>query len=78
MGQQHRYVLLDLSDAKHVDLAGLGILVERIKTLRENDGDIKLCHVKPQVYDTFCLVGVSKLIESFETEEEAIRSFKVA
>ena len=78
MHKNRKNVLLDLGKTQHVDLAGLGILVERIKKIRSVDGDIKLCNVRPQVLQTFCLVGVSKLIESFESEEEAIRSFHVA
>ncbi|MBU1863109.1 MAG: STAS domain-containing protein [Candidatus Omnitrophica bacterium] len=78
MNRNRKHVLLDLSKTEHVDLAGLGILVERIKKVRAADGDIKLCNVQPQVSETFRLVGVSKLIESFKSEDEAIRSFKVA
>ena len=78
MENNQKKVILDLSKANHVDLAGLGILVERIRQIRAIDGDIKLCNVTNSVQDAFRLVGVSKLIESFETEEEALRSFKVA
>jgi len=78
MENNQKNVVLDMKKAKHVDLAGLGILVERIKQIRAINGDIKLCNVQPQVNATFRLVGVSKLIESFPTEEEALRSFKVA
>jgi stage II sporulation protein AA (anti-sigma F factor antagonist) len=78
MEKNHKNVVLDLKKTKHVDLAGLGILVERIKQIRAMNGDIKLCNVSPQVKATFRLVGVSKLIESFPTEAEALRSFKVA
>ena len=78
MKRNHKHVLLDLHKTRHVDLAGLGILVERIKKIRSIDGDIKLCNVQPQVRETFRLVGVSRLIESFTSEEEALRSFKVA
>lgn len=78
MENNHKNVVLDMKKVKHVDLAGLGILVERIKQIRSVNGDIKLCNVQPQVDATFRLVGVSKLIESFSTEEEALRSFKVA
>ncbi len=76
--RNHKHVLLDLNKTKHVDLAGLGILVERIKKIRSMDGDIKLCNVQPQVRETFRLVGVSRLIESYPSEQEAIRSFEVA
>ena len=78
MLKNHKHVLLDLNKTRHVDLAGLGILVERIKKIRAIDGDIKLCNVQPQVHETFRLVGVSRLIESYSSEAEAIRSFQVA
>lgn len=78
MKKNKNRVLLDLKKTDHVDLAGLGILVERIRNIRAIDGDIKLCNVKPEVKETFRLVGVSKLIEAFNSEEEAIRSFDVA
>lgn len=78
MNKNHKNVLLDLKKTQHVDLAGLGILVERIRKIRSVDGDIKLCNVQPHVYETFRLVGVSKLIETYGSEEEAMRSFNVA
>ncbi len=78
MEKNQTKVILDLSKANHVDLAGLGILVERIRQIRAMDGDIKLCNVNKNVSEAFKLVGVSKLIESFATEEEALRSFRVA
>jgi anti-anti-sigma factor len=71
-------VVLDLERTKHVDLAGLGILVERLKAVRAAHGDLKVCNVRPQVYETFRLVGVSKLIESYPSREEAARSFQIA
>jgi len=78
MNKNRKKVLLDLKKTEHVDLAGLGILVERIKKIRAVEGDIKLCNVQPHVNETFRLVGVSKLIEAFDTEEEAKQSFQVA
>jgi len=78
VNKNHKHMLLDLARTKHVDLAGLGILVDRIKDVRDHEGDIKLCHVSKTVQQTFRLVGLAKLVESFETPEEAMRSFKVA
>ncbi len=73
--RNHIRVLLDLARTQHVDLAGLGILIEKLRTLRALNGDIKLCNLRRQVLETFRLVGVSKLIESYDSREEAIRSF---
>ncbi len=73
--QKQRKLLLDLKAAKHVELAGLGILVDRLIKFRAEKGDIKLCNLRPEVARTFQMIGVSGIMESFSSEEEAIKSF---
>lgn len=73
--KNHIRILLDLARTRQVDLAGLGILIERLRMLRSLNGDIKLCNLRRQVSDTLRLVGVSRLLESYESREEALRSF---
>jgi len=73
--KNHKKLLLDLRQAKHVELAGLGILVDRLMKVRAVNGDIKLCNMHPEVEKTLKMVGVGELMESFRSEEEAIRSF---
>ena len=75
LNKNHKKLLLDLKQAKHVELAGLGILVDRLMKVRAQKGDIKLCNLRPEVQRTFQMIGVSSLMESFHSEEEAIRSF---
>lgn len=73
--KNHKKLLLDLKRARRVELAGLGILVDRLMKVRQQKGDIKLCNIRPEVEQTLRMIGVSGLMESFCTEEEAIRSF---
>ena len=73
--KNHKKLLLDLKLARRVDLAGLGILVDRLRMVRALKGDIKLCNLRPEVEKTFRMIGVSGLMQSFRSEEEAIRSF---
>ena len=75
LNRNHKKLLLDLRHARRVELAGLGILVDRLMKVRAQRGDIKLCHLRPEVEKTFQMIGVSHLMQSFRTEEEAIRSF---
>lgn len=75
LNKNHKKLLLDLKLAKRVELAGLGILVDRLMKVRAQKGDIKLCNLRPEVEKTFRMIGVSDLMESFHSEEEAIRSF---
>ncbi|MBI3316555.1 MAG: STAS domain-containing protein [Candidatus Omnitrophica bacterium] len=75
LNKNHKKLLLDLKEAKHVELAGLGILIDRLMKVRELKGDIKLLHLRPEVEQTFRMIGVGNLMESYTSEEEAIRSF---
>lgn len=75
LNKNHKKLLFDLKHARHVELAGLGILVDRLMKVRAQKGDIKLCNLHPEVEQTFRMIGVSDLMESFRSEEEAIRSF---
>ena len=78
MNRRHTNVLLDLRKTRFVDLAGLGILVDRLRKVRQLEGDIRLCNLRPRVLETLRLVGLNGLIQSFETREEAIESFHFA
>ena len=73
--KNHKKLLLDLRQARGVELAGLGILIDRLMKVRAQKGDIKLCNLRPEVERTFQMIGVNGLMESFHSEEEAIRSF---
>ena len=75
LNKNHKKLLLDLKQARRVELAGLGILVDRLIKVRAQKGDIKLCNLRPEVERTFQLIGVNGLMESYHSEEEAIRSF---
>jgi len=75
MNKNHKHLLFDLKHARNVELAGLGMLVDRLRSIRAQKGDIKLCNIRPEVRNALSMVGVADLIESFSTEEEAIRSF---
>ena len=78
INKNHRKVLLDLGSARHVDMVGLGILVDRLRKLRALRGDIKLFNMRPEVAETFQRVGAERLMESFGSEAEALQSFGVA
>ena len=78
IGQNHKNMLLDLGKARCVDLAGLGILIERLRKVRQLRGDIRLCNVRPRVSETLRLIGINGLIESYDSKEAALESFQFA
>jgi anti-sigma B factor antagonist len=73
--KNQKRVVLDLSHTSSIDLAGLGILIERLRFLRSVDGDVKFCNVRPEVDYTLRLVGLNGLIETYSSRAEAVASF---
>ena len=78
MNQKRRFFLLDLKQAGHADLAGLGILIDRIRKVRSLKGDIRLFNIRPEVSQILNMIGLNHIIETYPNEEEARRSFQVA
>ncbi len=78
LNQNRKFFLLDLKEAGHADLAGLGILVDRIRKVRSLKGDIRLFNIRPEVHHILNLIGLNQIIETYSTEEEARRSFRIA
>ena len=78
MNQKRRFFLLDLSHAYHVELAGLGILVDRIRQVRSQKGDVRLFNIRPEVFEMLQMVGLTQVIATYGNEEDARKSFQVA
>jgi len=76
MSRRHFKVVVDLCSAKKLDVAGIGILVEKLLRIRQLKGDIKLCRLRPEVSRMMERVGVGTLFETFQTKEEALESFR--
>lgn len=78
LNQNRRFFLLDLKEARHADLAALGILVARLQKIRSLRGDIRLFNIHPEVSHILRLIGLNQIIGTYANEEEARRSFQVA
>ena len=75
ISRNQKNVVLDMSQTSSVDLVSLGILVERLRTLRSLKGDIKFCNIRPEIHQVLQLVGLNGLMEFFGSREEALASF---
>jgi serine/threonine-protein kinase RsbW len=75
ISRNQKNVVLDMSQTSSIDLVSLGILVERLRTLRSLNGDIKFCNIRPEVDEVLQLVGLNGLMESYGSREEALASF---
>ena len=76
MTDAHHYrIALDLKKVNYVDSSGIGAIMAVAQQARKRKGDIKLFGMEADIRKVFDLIGASKVLEIFETEQEALNSF---
>ena len=69
-------ILLNLSKVDYVDSSGLGDVVQSYKMAERGGGAIKLLRPQDRVRRTLHLSNLLPLFEVFESEEDALQSFR--
>jgi anti-sigma B factor antagonist len=70
-----RKILLNLRDVHYIDSDGLSEIVEGFKSTRNAGGILKLCEVVPGFRRLLVVTNLDRVIEVFESEDAAVRSF---
>ena len=70
-----RKLLLDMDSVEYISSAGLRLLLAVAKKLRKEQGEIKLCCLKPYVKEVFDIAGFTQIFKIYDTSEEAIQEF---
>ena len=68
-------VVLNLKGVDHINYLSIGVLIERLKILRNLNGDLKLAGMSSYLRDIFKVVGMDQFFEEYMTLEDAIESF---
>jgi len=68
-------VVLNLKAVDHINYLSIGVLVERLRILRNLNGDLKLAGMSSYVRDIFKVVGMDQFFEEYTSLEDAIESF---
>jgi anti-anti-sigma factor len=67
--------LLDLRQVTYIDSFGVGVIAAKFVSVRRKGGDIKLLRLSPRTHRVMKISGLLKIFQSFESEEEGLRSF---
>jgi anti-sigma B factor antagonist len=73
--QRDTRVIIDLSRVTRIDSAGLGQLMSCYSHLVRNQGALKIINPAPQIQNVLDMTGLSSLIPTFHSEEDALSSF---
>ncbi len=68
-------LVLDLSNIKHFDIAGVEMLLECMSEVMKRDGELKLAALSPPAAVILELTRTDRLFEIYHTAADAVRSF---
>jgi len=68
-------LIVNLSNVEHISSTAVGALVGIAKQTRNKKGDLKIYGLSENLKRTFDLVGASKVLEIYDSENDAISSF---
>ena len=68
-------VVVDLGGVTYIDSSGVGMLVAKMKTLKERGGDIRLLNLNRRAESLFGMLKLLIVFETFQDEAAAVRSF---
>jgi anti-sigma B factor antagonist len=74
--QGKKNVLFNLAQVSYVDSAGLGAIVSAYTTVTREGGSLKLANVTGKLQDLLSITKLLTVFETFDSEDEAVRSFK--
>jgi anti-sigma B factor antagonist len=72
----HFNLILDFTDLSYMSSAGWGILVGDVKRFKDKGGNIKICNMRPEVFEVYQMLEFYHILDEFYSIEEALSSFK--
>jgi anti-sigma B factor antagonist len=69
-------ILLNLAGVKNIDSSGIGELIANYTTISREGGQLKLLSLTDKIRDLLVITKLLTVFDSYETEAEALNSFK--
>ncbi|GAA1241720.1 MULTISPECIES: STAS domain-containing protein [Oryzihumus] len=68
----HTHLVVDLSGVTFMDSTGLGVLVGRLKSVRAQDGSLRLVCSAERILKVFAITGLDKVFQIFGSVDDAV------
>ena len=65
-----KYVIFDFENTDFMDSSGIGVIMERYKTISLIVGEVWAVHTNARIRKILTLSGVTKIMQIYEEEEE--------
>lgn len=71
-----RWFVLNLGDCPWLNSEGVGMIIGVVSSIRNRDGELKIGATTERVVHIFDTVGIWRVIEMYDTEEDALESYR--
>ena len=78
VNQGHKKIVLNLADVPYIDSAGLGEVVRTYTTVSRQGGSLKLLNLTKRITVLLSITKLLTVFETFDSENEAVRSFSAS
>ena len=78
INQGYRKIVLNLAEVPYLDSAGLGEVVRAYTTVSRQSGSLKLLNLTKRITDLLSITKLLTVFETFDSEDEAVRSFSAS
>jgi len=68
-------IVLDFGNVEYLSSAALGKLITMEKKVKAAKGSMRLCNIRPDIYEVFVITRLNKLFDIRETQEQALEGF---
>lgn len=72
---QRKRIILDFSNVEYLSSAALGKLITMDTKVRNANGKLRLCNIRPDIYEIFQITRLNKIFEIKDTQEDALQGF---
>lgn len=66
-------IILDFANVEYLSSAALGKLITMDKKVNAAGGKLRLCSIRPDIYEIFAITRLNKLFDIHDTQEDALQ-----
>ena len=68
-------IVLDFTNVEYLSSAALGKLITMDKKVKAAKGLLRLCGIRPEIYEVFAITRLNKLFQIYDDQEKALEGF---
>lgn len=68
-------IILDFANVEYLSSAALGKLITMDKKVKTAGGKLRLCSIRPDIYEVFAITKLNKLFDIHDSQDEALQGF---